>query len=131
MLKDTYNILSQFLLSLFNKLLSKAEYPSTLGHGILVPIFKSGDPTEAKNYRGITLTNIIAKIYSTLLSNRLSHWAKENNTFTDNQYGFQKGKSTFECIFVLNALITKTLEENKKLYVAFLDKRHGKKCSTT
>jgi len=76
MLKNTFNILSQFLLCLFNKLLSKGEYPSTWGHGIIVPIFKSGDPTEAKHYRGITLTNIIAKIYLTLLSNRLSHWAK-------------------------------------------------------
>ena len=29
----------------------EGEYPSTWGHGIIVSIFKSGDPTDAKHYR--------------------------------------------------------------------------------
>jgi len=40
----------------------------------------------------------MAKIYSKLL-------VEEEEE--DNQYGFQKGKSTVDCIFILHALIIK------------------------
>ena len=63
----------------------------------------------------------MAKIYSKLLVERLSKWTEKHNTLIDNQYGFQKGKSTVNCIFILQALITKTLANKKKLYTAFLD----------
>ena len=37
------------------------EYPESWCLGYIVPIFKSGNYNEAKNYRGITLTNMLAK----------------------------------------------------------------------
>jgi hypothetical protein len=49
-----------------------------VGEGIIVPIFKSGDKEDAKNYRGITLINIISKIYSQVLLNRLTEWSKKH-----------------------------------------------------
>ena len=106
---------------LFNKIFESGEYPESWGNGIIVPIFKGGNKNEQQNYRGITLINILAKIYSTLLSNRLSKWVKKNKVVIENQYGFQKGKSTNDCIFILHTLIAKTLSQKKKLYVAFLD----------
>jgi hypothetical protein len=39
----------------------------------------------------------------------------------DNQYGFQKGKSTTDCIFILYSIIVKTFSDKNKLYVAFVD----------
>ena len=85
-----------------------------------MPIFKGGN-LEAKYFRGITLNNIISKIYSKLLVNRLTKWSDKHQKFIDNQFGFQKGKSTVDCIFIIHALILKTLASKKKLYVAFLD----------
>ena len=41
-----------------------------------VPIFKGGNPDEAGNYRGITLMNILGKIYSQILLIRLNKWAE-------------------------------------------------------
>ena len=39
----------------------------------------------------------------------------------DNQYGFQKGKSTIDCIYILHSIIVKTLSQKRKLYAAFID----------
>ena len=97
-------------------------FPKAFSHiaGEIVPIFKGGNP-EAKNFRGITLNNIISKIYSKIPVNRLPKWCDSHQKFINNQFGFQKGKSTIDCIFILHALISKTLANKKKLYVAFLD----------
>ena len=118
--KSSFDILSPFLLDFYNKIFNDGTYPESWGQGIIVPLFKGGNP-EPKNFRGITLNNIMSKIYSKLLVNRLTKWADTHNKFIDNQFGFQKGKSTTDCIFILHSIISKTLSEKKKLYVAFLD----------
>jgi hypothetical protein len=119
--KASYDIIQPILLNLYNRLFIHGEYPSSWGEGIINPIFKGGDKTQAKNYRGITLINILSKIYSQILLNRLTLWATKNNTLNDVQYGFQKGKSTVDCIFLINSIISKTLSCGKKLYCVFLD----------
>ena len=77
-------------------------------------IQNGGNINEPKNYRGITLNNIMAKIYSKLLVERLSKWTEKHNTLIDNQYGFQKGKSTVNCICIVHALITKHISKQEE-----------------
>ena len=74
-----------------------------------------------KNYRGITLINIMSTIFSEVIINRLAKWCTKHQILIDNQYGFQKGKSTTDCIFVLHSIIAKTLSCNTKIYCAFGD----------
>ena len=97
------------MLKLYNRLFLNGEYPHLWGEGIIVPIFKDGNPDGAGNYRGINLINILGKIYSQILLNRLNKWAEKEETLLDCQFGFQKGKSTVDCIFTLYSIIAKTL----------------------
>ena len=55
------------------------------------------------------------------LLNRLSKWSEENDKLSKNQFGFQKGKSTIDCIFLLNAIVSKVLNSGEKLYCCFID----------
>ena len=119
--KISFDIVSPFLLKLYNRLFSNGEYPRCWGEGVIIPIFKSGNRDEAKNYRGITLINILAKIYSQLLLNRFTKWSEKENMLSQNHFGFQKGKSTIDCIFTLHAIISKTLHAGEKLYCVFID----------
>ena len=100
---------------------SNGEYPKSWGEGIIVQIFKSGNPDDAQNYRGITLINVLGKVYSQVLLNRLSKWSEENDKLSKNQFGFQKGKSTIDCIFLLNAIVSKVINSGEKLYCCFID----------
>lgn len=79
--KSSFDILCPFLLKLYNRLFAYGEYPRLWGEGIIVPIFKGGSPGEAGNYRGITLINIVGKIYSQILLNRLNKWAETEEKF--------------------------------------------------
>lgn len=66
--KGRFDLISPFLLLLYNRVFRSGEYPYAWGEGIIAPIFIGGDDTKAKTYRGVTLINIIAKIYSQLLT---------------------------------------------------------------
>ena len=60
--------------------------------GCILPFPKKGDFGLAKNYRGITLTSIAAKIYNTLLRNCIE--PKIDNSLKKNQNGFQRNRSS-------------------------------------
>ena len=60
--------------------------------GCILPFPKKGDLGLAKNYRGITLTSIAAKIYNALLRNRIE--PKIDNILRKNQNGFRRNRST-------------------------------------
>ena len=107
-IKAAYDIISPQLVSFFNKLFINAEYPENWSLGYLVPIFKGGDSYQAKNYRGITL-------------NRLTAWTEKHEKISYFQFGYQKGKSTTDCIFILHSVISKVLNSGHKLYSVFID----------
>ena len=89
--------------------------------GIIVPIVKGGNVDDAQNYRGISLINILSKIYSQILLNRISKWAEKYEKWSKTQFGFQKGKSTVDCIFIFFSIISTVLNNGEKLYCIFID----------
>ena len=60
--------------------------------GCILPFPKKGELGLAKNYRGITLTSIAAKIHNALLRNRIE--PKIDNILRKNQNGFRRNRST-------------------------------------
>ena len=123
--KTACDLLSPYMVKLFNNVFMSGEYPESWCKGVIVPIYKNkGNIDSANNYRGITLSNVLAKIFSHILLKRINKWSDEQEKNNDNQFGFQKSKSTVDCIFVLSSIISKVINGstgNKKLYCAFID----------
>ena len=71
--------------------------------GCILPFPKKCDLGLAKNYRGITLTSIAAKIYNALLCNRIQ--PKIDNMLRKNQNGFQRNKSTNSQILSIRRIL--------------------------
>ena len=124
-LKSSFSIISPILLKRINQIFNSGQYPESSGRAIIVPIFKSGDADNAQNYRGITISSILSKVYSQILLNRLTKWADIHDVMTNAQFGFQKGKSTTDCIFILHAIISKLLNSQQKLYSVFKSVRQN------
>ena len=110
-----------YLHKLFNVVFEKGYFPSKWTEGFIVPLHKKGDVNLVENYRGITLLSTLEKLFSRILNNRLVEWAEEYSVYVEAQAGFRKHMGTVENVFVLHGLITHLLNENKKLYAAFID----------
>ena len=60
-------------------------------------------------------------MFTSILNKRVNDWVENNNIVSDAQFGFRKGRSTLDAIFVLNAVIQNILNEKKRLYCAVID----------
>ena len=86
-----------------------------------MPIHKKGDINDPNNYRGITLVSCFAKLFTSVLNNRLKQWAIQYDIITDAQFGFKSDHSTIDAIFILKHLIDIHIQSKEKLYCAFID----------
>ena len=113
--------LSKSLISFF----SSECYPKSWSEGVITPIHKKGNLDDVTNYRGITLINIMSKIYSHILHNRLIKWAEQHEKINECQFGFQPHKSIVDSIFLFHSIISKTLSRGEKVYCSFVDFRRA------
>ena len=110
-----------FIIILFNKILELEYFPYQWAVGKIIPVFKKGDRNDANNYRGITIISCLAKLFTKIMNDRLTKWVDSQKILTDSQYGFRKGRSTTDCLFIIQGLIDIIFARGLKLYVCFID----------
>ena len=96
--------------------MDKEGYPENWSTGIITPIFKKGDRTLPKNYRGITLLPTMGKIFTKVLEERLLHWAETNDLLNEAQFGFRPNRQTTDAIFIQDYK-----RRHKPVYACFVD----------
>jgi len=73
--------------------------PKAWKRAALVPIYKKGDKLAADNYRGVTLLDVVGKVYVTVIHSRIrAHLCSQ---LLQSQCGFVPGKGTGEAMFRL------------------------------
>ena len=100
------NNLKYVLTELFNKIYYTGHFPDQWTTGVTVPIFKKGDKKNPANYRGITLTSTMGKLFTYVLNQRFTAWAEESNFLSNAQFAYRTGYSTRDAIFVLNSILS-------------------------
>ena len=121
MLKCTSSDIIPFLTCLFNSIFKNQVFPTEWTKSIIIPIHKKGGINVCDNYRPISLTSLLSKVYTNILNKRLTNFVEANNILPIEQAGFREKFSTVDHIFTLYAMIHKQFAQNRKLYVAFID----------
>jgi hypothetical protein len=88
-------------------------------NGYIIKLPKKGDLSECKNWRGITLLNVINKLISTVLYQRLSE--KLEPLLRKEQAGFRPHRSCVDQINTLRIVVEQSLEYHTPLYLIFVD----------
>ena len=87
--------------------------------GFILTFTKKGDLGLAKNFRGVTLTSITAKIYNARLRNRRE--PKIDNIIRKNQNGFRGNGSTTSQFLTIRRIHEGVRAKNQEATILFVD----------
>ena len=122
MLKNLPPITKQYLLDLYNKMWNENSFPNDWKSSIILPILKPGkEPTNPKNYRPISLTSCICKLFESMVNNRLMWYLEGSKKLSSHQYGFRQGRTTIDPIAALTTDILNGYKDGKTTTAVFFD----------
>jgi hypothetical protein len=91
--------------------------PSSFTNANVVPIYKqTGDVNDPNNYRPISLTSIIIRVYESLLLPSLHSYMKASGIPSLEQFGFTRDRSTYDAIYRLQTSIDQVVHNNSILH---------------
>ena len=78
--------------------------------------------SDPNNFRGVSLIDILNKILTGMMYDRIYKWAEDNSKLNESQSGFRKGYSTIDNLFTLMSLGQKYFsKEGESFYCLFVD----------
>ena len=108
------------LLSLYNTCWQRQTLPQDFKDALIVMIYKrKGDRRDCDNHCGISLLSIAVKVLAKITLNRLKIISEQ--LLPESQCGFCAGRSTADMVFTLRQLQEKAVEQQRSLYVVFVD----------
>ena len=106
---------------LFRLSLNKGRLPSEFKLSKVIPIFKGGERCLAENYRPISLTSHICKVYERIVVKYLVDYLNDMNLFNPNQHGFRSGRSCLSQLLEHHQKILEILEGEGCVDSVYLD----------
>ena len=106
---------------LFRKSLDESVIPDDWKQGLVTPIHKKGNRNSAENYRPVSLTSQICKIFESIIRDSIMHHLESNNMINDSQHGFRKGRSCLTNLLTFLDKVTGCIDTGKSVDVIFLD----------
>ena len=120
-LKEYAEELAEPLHLLWRKSLDTGENPDGTHLAYITAIFKSGDKSEAANYRPVSLTNHITKVFERIIKNEIVFYLTRNQLYNETQHGFRKARSTQTNLIEYYESILHQLESNTSVDSIYLD----------
>lgn len=119
LLKAGRCILIRKLLALFTQVWEQEIVPEDWRCGTVIPLHKKGDKLNLDNYRGITLMDVVGKVFSGIVRNRIEQCF--NSKLAEEQAGFRRGRGCVDQGYTLAQIILKRLEKQKDTFLCFVD----------
>ena len=85
------------------------------------PIPKSGDCSNPSNYRPISITCTISKVFGTILNSHFLKHLENNSLLSDHQYGFRRARSTGDLLSYVTSVWSSALRDYGESFVVALD----------
>lgn len=120
-IKNCIDEILPVLTYLINYSFEQGKFPEALKLSIVRPLFKKGDKDDINNYRPIALLPILSKVFEKCMLSRLLKFCDKFNIIKDQQYGFQKGKSTTLAVFTLIKAVLTNINKKRLTTGLFLD----------
>lgn len=85
----------------------------------IILIYKMKDKSNSSNYRITMVSPLLAKLYGSIIENKISIWLDDNNLRVKGQVGFRSKYSTIDP-FSIFLLLPKTIKIINHIYLLAL-----------
>ena len=119
--KDSISRIAEPLCFLINAFLDEGRFPSECKRADVCPVFKTGDTEDPSNYRPISITAAISKIFEKVIREQIMEYLKENKLLSQVQFDFRKIFSATDALVYATEKIRKEIDCNQFVTAAFLD----------
>ena len=109
------------LANVFNNFLAAGFVPTEWRKAIITPIFKTGDKADPNNYRPISLTSHLCKIFETILYHHIFKFLVTYNLLSPNQHGFRPNFSTVTNLLAFYSYVLHNLDRGVPVDSFYLD----------
>src|SRR6201990_2844 len=114
-LKTCASELAPCLGKLFRLCLSTSTFP------FIQPVPKKGDHSQPSNYRPISLTSFLSKVFESILNRKIWKHLNSSNLISDRQNGFRKKRSTGDLLTLLSDSWSSALRHFGESFAVALD----------
>ena len=121
-LKNMPYLAKEFFLTIINKCLTVEMLPSRWKTSIIKMIPKKSDNKhDIDNYRPISITPCIMRLFERIILERLKNHLDANNIIVKQQSGFRQNRSTRDNLFFLIQKTHESFNRNKSVVAIFFD----------
>ena len=122
-LKFSGTVFRKWLCYIFNCICQLEHIPQCFKDGIIIPVFKGKgkDPLLTKNYRGITLTSVLAKVFEIILSQRITPMLEAAGIPQVTQTAYREGVSCTDSMFASMEACAHLRSNGDHVYSCFYD----------
>ena len=106
---------------ILRKSIDEGKIPDGLKLAYITPIHKGGSRQKPENYRPVSLTSHIMKIFERVVKVRLIEHLKQHNLINQGQHGFVPGRSTQTQLLDHFCRVYEAIEDNARLDTVYLD----------
>ena len=112
--KMTAKLLAPKLSRIFRLLVGRGCFPSSWRRANVVPLPKGPASPVVANYRPISITAVLSKVFEKLVSRRLDSYLRSNRAIPDRQYAYRKGVSTCDALLEVSHTLQEALDAGKE-----------------
>lgn len=120
-LKECKQQLCSPIQHLWRMSLNQSDIPTKYLQQTIVPIYKKGDRSLAANYRPVSLTSHIIKIFERVLRQKLVEHIEQNNLLSNQQHGFRHRRNCLTQLIHHFDDILQALENDSNADIVYLD----------
>ena len=114
--------LAPSLLSLYKQSLDSGVIDPSFKKAAIVPVFKSGDRTVPSNYRPISLTYVIIKVFERVIRKQIVTFLISTGHLNPTQHGFRGGRSCLSALLsVFDDVMQLLSSGNNTVDMVYLD----------
>ena len=127
-IKEAFGILLSEVTRMFNLSIESSRFPDDWKKALVVPIPKTGNLNNVKNFRPISLLPLPGKILEKLIHHQISDHLDANSFLSEEQHGFRRHHSTLHSIMQITDFINKKMDSRTPTLAAFIDFRKAFDC---